>query len=350
MRFILGLFLSLFAASASADRLTPIIGSTLMVGWPGWEISGASTQLLCQQLARGEVGGVLFLKHNVKSTEQVTSLTQYFARCGARFRPLLAVDQEGGKVDRLGVLDGVPRTPSAQSIGARSPALAQKTYAAMAARVKSLGFNVNFGPVADLNVNPRSPVIGRIERSFGARNIEPYLSAFIEPHDAARVSTAFKHFPGHGSSRTDSHKGFTDVTSTWSTAELVPFQNGMNQHPGTAIMAGHLVHRELDASGLPSSLSKAMLTNLLRNKMGFQGAIVSDDMEMRAITDIYGFDASIVLGLSAGLDLFIHANGGPYQSGRVAEYHAAVRRALAEGKITEADLRAKQARLNAWKR
>ena len=173
----------------------------------------------------------------------------------------------------------------------------------------------------------------------------PMAQAFVQAHRAAGVRTAYKHFPGHGSATTDSHEGFTDINATWTAAEWQPYLSAPT-HLGTAIMAGHLVHHRLDPSGLPASLSKAMLGQLRED---FSGVIVSDDMEMRAITDMYGFEASVHLGLSAGLDLYIHANAGPYRTDRVAAYHSAVRGALAKGLFTEADLQAKAERIKAWR-
>lgn len=333
---------------AQADRLTPVIGSTLMVGWPGTEIADASTQQLCQQLSRGEVGDVLFLRHNMKTADQVSQLTSYFARCGARFNPLLAVDQEGGLVDRIGNLPGEPSWPSAQEIGAHPRGYADAAYFPMAQRVAELGFNLNFGPVADLNTNPQNPVIGRLGRSYGTGNISGSLRAFTDAHEQVGVLTTLKHFPGHGSSRTDSHHGFTDITNSWSPAEAEAFAV-VDQMPMTAIMMGHLVHRGFEVNGHPASLSEAFMDDLLRNHMDFDGVIVSDDMQMGAITDHYGFAQSVSPSLSAGLDLFIHSNSGPYRSDLVTAYHAAVRAALQDGTLSEADLRAKQRRINAWK-
>ncbi len=348
MRLPLLFLLSLCFGVAQADRLTPVIGATLMVGWPGTEIADASTQQLCQQLSQGEVGGVLFLRHNMQTVEQVSQLTTYFARCGARFNPLLAVDQEGGLVDRIGSLPGETSWPSAQEIGVHPPGYADAAYFAMASRVAELGFNLNFGPVADLNTNPQNPVIGSLGRSYGTDNIGPFLSAFTDAHGQVGVLTALKHFPGHGSSQTDSHHGFTDISGTWSPAEAEAFA-GIGTMPMTAIMMGHLVPRGFEPSGHPASLSEAFMGDLLRGHMGFEGVIVSDDMQMGAITDHYGFEQSVSLGLSAGLDLFIHSNSGPYRSDLVESYHAAVRTALNDGSLSEVDLRAKQRRIEGWK-
>ena len=343
----LGLLLfSLLFGFAQADRLTPVIGATLMVGWPGTQISDPSTQLLCQQLSRGEIGGVLFLRHNMETAEQVSELTQYFARCGARFSPLLAVDQEGGLVDRLGNLPGETKWPSAEEIGLHPPGYAAEPYKAMAQRIRELGFNVNFGPVADLNTNPSNPIIGRLGRSYGAEQIGPILETFVAAHQGANVATALKHFPGHGSSTTDSHLGFTDISSTWHARELAPFIQAMEQTD--AIMAGHLVNRALDETGLPATLSEPMLNQLLREGLGFSGVIVSDDMAMRAITDHYGLEASILMGLSAGIDLYVHSNSGPYDPNFVEQYHSVVRDAIEAGELTQDDLHQKSKRLAAW--
>ena len=319
-----------------------------MVGWPGQHLSDPSTQLLCEQLSKGHVGGVLFLRHNMETANQVSQLTDYFSRCGEPFRPLLALDQEGGLVDRIGTMPGEPNWPSAEEIGQHPPGYAAGVYRRMAERIASLGFNVNFAPVADLNTNPTSPIIGRLSRTYGQKDIGLVLETFIAAHTQQGIATTLKHFPGHGSSRTDSHLGFADVTDTWQDKELDSFRDAMNQ--AGALMAGHLVHRDLDPSGLPASLSQQMLQSLLRDELGFQNVIVSDDMEMAAITDRYDFGESIVMGLSAGLDLYIHSNSNPYDSDLVDRYHTIVKQALDKGELRLDDMRASVNRIEAWKK
>lgn len=333
----------------TSGTLTHHIGATLMVGWPGTRVADPSTRLLCQHLSRGQVGGVLFLRHNFQTVDQVQELTTYFSRCGARFAPLLALDQEGGLVDRLGALPGEQNWPSAQEVGAHPLGHAAGFYRQMADRQQDLGFTVNFGPVADLNINPANPIIGRLGRSYGteAEAITPVLTAFIDAHRDADVATALKHFPGHGSSRTDSHLGFVDISATWTAQELAPFVQMMDA--AGAIMAGHLINRQLDEQGRPATLSPPMLTKVLRGQLGFAGPIISDDMVMKAITDLYGFDQSVVMALSAGIDLFVHSNSGPYDPGLVDQYHATVQAAIRDGHLRADTLTASATRIANWK-
>ncbi len=119
----------------------------------------------------------------------------------------------------------------------------------------------------------------------------------------------YKHFPGHGSSTKDSHLGFVDVTDTWQSYELDPYQQLLNSNESCGVvMTAHIVNRQLDESGLPATLSHTILTHLLRNQLNFKGVIITDDMQMKAISDNYGLEQALVLAINAGADMLIFGN------------------------------------------
>ena len=173
------------------------------------------------------------------------------------------------------------------------------------------GFNLNFAPVLDVNVNPNNPVIGKIERSFSsdATTVSSYASIYSRHFLNQKIQCVYKHFPGHGSSTEDSHLGFVDVSDTWQSYELNPYQQLLNSNQSCGvIMTAHIVNRQLDESGLPATLSRTILTHLLRKQLNFKGVIITDDMQMKAISDHYGLEQALVLAINAGADMLIFGN------------------------------------------
>ena len=285
-------------------------GQALIFGFRGTNANDAQVQELCASLAAGRAGGVLFLGHNMRNAAQVSELTALFEGCAQRggHNAIIAIDQEGGRVDRLGRLPEFARVPSFADLAqvGNDEELADIWFE-MASDLVELGFNVNFAPVVDLAINPRNPVIARYERSLSDDpNVVRNLSAlFIETHQLAGMRTVLKHFPGHGSSTTDTHRDVTDITATWSAIELEPYS--LADTTQTAVMTGHLIHADLDSTLTPASLSASMQQAFLREKFGFNGVIVSDDLRMGALRDIGSIERLSVMAAQAGTDLLIYS-------------------------------------------
>lgn len=181
----------------------------------------------------------------------------------------------------------------------------------MAQTLKEVGFNLNFAPVLDVNVNPDNPVIGKKDRSFSAdaTMVDSYASIYTRHFLNQKIQCVYKHFPGHGSSTKDSHLGFVDVTDTWQTYELEPYQHLLNSNESCGVvMTAHIVNRQLDETGLPATLSNKILTGLLRHQLHFNGVIITDDMQMKAISDNYGLEQALMLTINAGADMLIFGN------------------------------------------
>jgi len=236
-----------------------------------------------------------------------------FSAASPDLPPFITLDQEGGLVERLTKDVGFKERPSAADIAkADTPAKAEAVYAAMAKEIAALGFNVNFGPVAHLAVNPNNQGIARYGRAYGkdADTVAAYDQAFIDGHHEAGIITSLKHFPGHGSSTADSHEGFVDITRSWSDAELGPYRKLIAGGYADMVMAGHLYHAAYDPSGeeLPASLSPAWLTDVLRGQLGFTGVIISDDLEMSAVRDHFPLRERIVRAVEAGIDILLFSN------------------------------------------
>jgi beta-N-acetylhexosaminidase len=176
---------------------------------------------------------------------------------------------------------------------------------------------VNFGPVADLNINPDNQIIAKYGRSFGksGKTVAAYDQAFILAHHDAGLLTALKHFPGHGSSTADSHAGFVDISKTWSASELDPYKALFAGGYDDFVMVGHLYHKDYAGSGavkLPASLSPEWIEGVLRGQLKFAGVVISDDLEMGAIRKQFDLHDTVVGAVNAGVDVLLFSNTAAY--------------------------------------
>jgi beta-N-acetylhexosaminidase len=232
--------------------------------------------------------------------------------------PFITIDQEGGAVERLTEEVGFDELPRAiQVADSRTPAQAETLYAGMADAIADLGFTVNFGPVVDLAINPENQVIAKFGRAFGrtADEVVPYAEAFVKAHREAGVLTALKHFPGHGSSTADSHEGFVDITGTWREIELEPYRAMIADGLADFVMVGHLIDTDVAAEGMPSSLSPEWIEDVLRDELGYDGVVISDDLEMGAIRDHFSLSEAVVRAVEAGTDVLLFSNTADYRPG-----------------------------------
>jgi beta-N-acetylhexosaminidase len=303
------------AAPAQAQTLEQMAGQMILVGFQGDSAGDASVRAVRDEIAAGEIGGVMFLKGNVASLDAVTEMNAAFraAAPSPELPPLLTLDQEGGAVERLTKDVGFAEIPDAATVAANnSPQEAAALYADLAQRVAALGFNVNFGPVADLNLNPDNQVIARYGRAFSDQPdaVTAYDAAFIQAHRQAGLLTSLKHFPGHGSSTADSHEGFVDITGTWQESELEPYRALIAAGYDEMVMVGHLYHADYSGgvAGLPSSLTPEWITGVLRNELGFTGVVISDDLEMGAIREHFSLEQTVTGAVRAGMDILLFSN------------------------------------------
>lgn len=260
-------------------------------------------------LSARNLGGVIFLGRNCTSPNQILQLTSA-VKTSAQTPPFIAIDQEGGVVARLNRTNGYDSTHSAFTLGSVYHSLDSTTVQAnrMAGWVRSGGFTTTFAPVVDVNVNPQSPAIGHYGRSFSniPDIVGQHAQAFINGFHSRGIITALKHFPGHGSAGTDSHLQLPDITQTWADSELAPYRSLLSAQAIDMVMIGHLYNTRLD-SVYPSSLSEKTITGLLRDSLGYNGVVISDDLfNMRAITDRYSYGKAAVLAINAGTDILLY--------------------------------------------
>jgi beta-N-acetylhexosaminidase len=341
------------AARAGGDeaedpKLDAMIGQMIMVGFAGSSDRDAGVSAARYQLANGIIGGVVLYPENIGAQNQLRALTGFLRNATRAPPPFIAVDQEGGKVQRLTRRNGHAYFPSALSVGRNpsfaSPENAQRLYAGMAEQLAKAGFNLNFGPVVDLNINPHNPVIGARSRSFGAdpNTVTSMARAFIAAHRQAGIVTVAKHFPGHGSSKVDSHKSLADVSKTWEEIELEPYRALAKEGLLDGVMLGHLYHpRFSDGSELPASLSgRAVKALRAKGYIGFDGLVVSDDLEMGAVSD-YSLEDRVIKAINAGTDLLVFSNVSLRDPELGPKLHAIIAEAVRDGRISR--LRVEQA-------
>ena len=275
---------------------------------------------MTRSIRESGLGGVILFdrdiltggRRNIASPEQLVELTAAL-REAAGDRPLLiAVDQEGGRVARLGPDDGFPATPSQAEVGLGTTAEARAVGRRTAATLASVGINLNLAPVVDLNVNPDNPSIGALDRSFGADAdlVVRMATAVIRGHHDEGVVTAIKHFPGLGSATGDTDREFVDISGTWRRPELEPFRRLVAAGLPDAVMVANAVNRRLDPE-LPATLSRATI-DLLRSDIGWTGPVVTDDLQAGALRSRFDDRDVVRLSLAAGNDLLLFANQQVY--------------------------------------
>jgi beta-N-acetylhexosaminidase len=313
------------ATPASGPTFEQMIGQMVMVGFFGTALPDPGVQTVLRQLQQGKVGGVLYLRDNVSSLDKIVQMNDAFLRAQPGLPPFIAVDQEGGFIQRLKGDIGFPDTLSAKRMAAQGVGRAWRDYTIMARALRAHGFNLNLGPVVDLETNPDNPIIARYRRAYSADpgTVSDYAAMFIQAHHASGVLTALKHFPGHGSSQSDTHLGFTDISASWVAAELEPYRAllGRNDLNIDMVMAGHLYHSGLNRGGeprTPATLSPQVM-QLLRGQgqgqLGYGGVVITDDLRMGAIREHFSQTEALLAAVRAGNDILMYSALGDNMAG-----------------------------------
>ncbi len=294
-----------------------MIGSMLMVGFYG--TSAKPDSQICRDIKKYNLAGVILFDFNptdrskpknIASKKQLRQLTKELKACSRDGKLLIAIDQEGGRVQRLKSKYGFyGKFLKASDISKLKDKQIVAHYDSMAKELKSVGINYDLAPVVDLDINPKNHVIHGLGRSFGSdpKKVAHYASLFIDRMYKYHILTALKHFPGHGSSTGDTHKGFVDVTKQWKDKELDPYRQLLRSkvHVDT-IMVAHVFNTTLD-SKYPATLSHAIISDKLRSELGFKGVVITDDMQMGAIGS-YSLKDRLRLAIKAGDDILLFGN------------------------------------------
>ena len=327
----------LFSGMAVAQKpdLDMKIGQMILIGFPKPEVD----PLTLAEIKAGKAGAIIYFEKNLpaqNTIEAVKKMNEMYQKA-AKIPLLICIDQEGGKVNRMKTKYGFPKSVTATYLGKTQSLDSVRYYAGTTAQaLKNVGFNVNFAPCVDLAVNPENTVIVKVERSFSknADTVALFATEVVKQHRKQGVLTSLKHFPGHGSSLVDTHFGVADVTSTWSDKEIKPYKIMLANGNVDAVMTSHIVNRQLDPSGLPGTLSKRIIDSLLRKKIGFNGVVFSDDMQMKAIADNFTLEETIKLAINAGVDIMCFSNNIPGSKERTVDrVHQIIKQMVESGEI-----------------
>ena len=318
------------------------VGQLLMVGFPGTELS----HVFLDWLQEYRPGGVILFSRNLVAPEQVARLTSALQDHAPNPPLLIAIDEEGGRVSRLP--QGFTTFPAASMIAAcHVPDVVYAAAAVTAQELRAVGINMNLAPVLDVNSNPANPIIGN--RAYGAQpeQVCAYGMAMMQGLADNGIIPCGKHFPGHGDTITDSHHVLPVVEAARArldSVDLEPFRQAIRQGL-PAIMTAHVRYPVLDPD-VPATLSRPVLTDLLRNELGFQGVTLTDDMEMRAILDHQTVGDASVRALRAGADMVVVCQ----QQERQQEVVVAIEQALEREELSWERLTASVARIQTLKK
>lgn len=325
------------------------LGQLFVIGFQGTSLSDATRRLLVGGDPSRSFGGVILFKRNIESLEQVVALnTELFELGRSATAPfVVSVDQEGGRVARLrGIMTDIPSMRAVGTLAEDDPELPYRLGAMMARELVALGFHWDFAPVVDVDTNPANPVIG--ERSFSRdpHAVARIAARFTAGMQGAGVAGSAKHFPGHGDTDTDSHHALPRLPhplARLEEVELVPFRAAV-QAGVASVMTAHVMFPALDPEE-PATLSPAILDGLLRKKLGYDGVVVSDDLEMAAVADRYGIEELVRKGLLAGVDQFLVCHDPDKQASAVEAAH----RLVESGRVPRARVEEALRRVSAMK-
>jgi len=327
------------------------VGQMFTIGFEGLTLPLEAAALLHD----ARVGGAILFVRNLDNVEQVCALNTSIAAAsqddGENTPPLISVDQEGGRVQRL--LAFATNVPSMRDVGAAcaahggEPDLAYRVGALLAREVSCLGFGMDFAPVMDVDTNPDNPIIGQRSFSRDPKVVSALGVALLRGMQEAGVAACAKHFPGHGDTDVDSHLALPRLSHEMdrlNAVELLPFEAAVKAGVAS-VMTAHVVFAALD-DAVPATLSPKVLTPLLRDRMGYQGVIISDDLDMKAVADHFPTAEMVRLGLLAGVDHFLCCR----DLNRAREAVEAVHRLASSDSAMAARVRQSAERVRALKR
>jgi beta-N-acetylhexosaminidase len=321
------------AKAEDAPTLRQDLAAMLMLGWSGHTAQSSTARALAGHISAGRVGAVVFVKENVGSRQEVQSLVGQFTETAA---PLIAIDHEGGSVQRLTERHEVARLPAARSVAeSLTPRQAQALYAEAGSQIACLGFNLNLAPVVDLH-DPANPQIGHYGRAFDTHpdRVRTYAQACVDGFALAGVLCALKHFPGDGHAHADSHLGLPDGSAIWTERDVEPFTQLIRAGRARLVMAGHVRIAVLEPRPIPVSLSKAVMTDLLRDRLGYTGVAMTDDLDMQAVSSVMSRRQAVISAIAAGNDLLMIRNANDFDPDLPENVVAWVRDAVAAGELS----------------
>lgn len=342
------------STQATGPDLDHMLGAMLMFGFRGDSLPGDSPFL--QMIREGKIGNVILFDKDVATGSQrnIVSPNQLARLCAsikatAPAPIFIAVDQEGGQVRRLKAQKGFFDLPSAQSMGQGNPNTTFELAAQAAQEMSRLGINLDLAPCVDVDSNPFNPAIGRLGRAFSsdAQIVARHALAFGLALAKNGVVPVLKHFPGQGCAKEDPHTGSADVSQCWQPEiDLLPYAEIFRQGWPGAVMTAHIVQSKLD-NELAATFSKKIITGLLREGLGWEGVVISDDLQMKGATQGKELQELIFLAIDAGIDILLFGNNLEYDPDLPVKVWQQLRSLVDEGKVSQERIRESWQRISA---
>lgn len=320
-------FLSSFCLASDLDTK---ISQMIIIGFNGDNVKSRGFKRVYKQVQTNEIGGVILFSKNIKSIDSLIEMNEKLLSAN-KITPFISIDNEGGLVQRYDFIEH----KSARDVAQLSQKEAHLEYAKMANFERELKINLNFAPCVDLEINKDS-IISKKKRSYGDdyKEVSKYAAIFINEHNQRKIATSIKHFPGHGSVKGDTHKGFVDATKTFTKEEIKPYSDLKNYDKLNMVMVSHIFNSNFDEK-YPASLSKKTI-DMLKNSVGFKGVIISDDYDMGAIRDNYSLRDIVVNSINAGVDILLFSNNIKIKDDKVAlKIHKIIKEEIKLGNIKE---------------
>ncbi len=309
-KFLITLLLLMISPVYAAD-IQEMAGQLIMVGFVGNKVKSKGFKTVLRQLDNNQITGVIFFEDNIKNKDEFKKMTNAVKNSKAKHKPLIAIDMEGGIIQRMNSKNGFEDFKTAKEVSKLTENEAYIEYDKLAKMLKEAGINYNLAPCVDLSVNQNS-IIEKKERSYSSnpKTVVKYAKQFIKAHHDNNILTSIKHFPGHGSSEGDTHLGFVDATGVYKDEEIYPYLELANIDSKQTVMISHIFNRNIDYE-YPASLSFNTIQKYLRLQTDFKGVTITDDLNMGAIEKNYSLNETVVLAINAGENILLWSNRKP---------------------------------------
>ncbi len=344
MKKIILTFIFLLTFTSFAQDIDKQISQKIILGFNGNSVNSKGFKDILKQVQKDEISGVILFQKNIKSKEELIKMNEALQNA-SKTPVFVAIDNEGGKIQRFDFY----KYKSAKEVSKSSLDEAKKEYSKMADDLSELKINFNFAPCVDLSLEKNS-IISKKERSYGdnPKIVSDYSKIFIEEMNKKNIITSIKHFPGHGNTKDDTHKGFVNSTETFLDKELEPYSLLKSYDKMNTVMVSHIFNKNFDEK-YPASLSKKTI-DFLKNDIGFKGVIVSDDLDMGAIKKNYSLKEIIEKTTTSGVDILIFSNNiGAKNKNLAKKIHKIIKEEIKKGNIQKEDIETSYKKIMALK-
>lgn len=324
----------LLTSCSFALELDDKISQMIILGFNGNSVNSIGFKRILKDIENKKISGVILFSKNIKSKNDLIKMNEKILSA-SDITPFISIDNEGGAIQRHNFYESL----TAKEISKKDEIEIKEEYSKMADLLSELKINLNFAPCVDLAINENS-IIAEKQRSYGLNpnEVAKIARIFILEHNKRKIATSIKHFPGHGSAKGDTHKGFVNSTDVFEKNELVPYQELKDLDEMNMVMVSHIYNKNIDKD-FPASLSEKTVRELLINDIGFKGVIISDDYDMGAIKKNYSLRDIVVNSINSGVDIMLFSNNiGKNNVNISTDIHRIIKEEIKKGTIKQEDI------------